>query len=291
MKKIQLLLSSLCLLFVAMFISCSDEHSDQEQAVPLSISGADVLTRSKGNFEKGDQIGLFVYDENGNKYNDCDCSWNNMASLDDQWVMSKNVYLSNQTVTIRAYYPFNPDVNSSVIPIETATQTDYLYSREVTANIDNPSISLQMRHALSLLKLVVKKDNYQGEGNISGVLLQGINLAGSLDLATGDITVTRTGNENYSGQLKLEESLTIGIMTIPQNVTSSAVVVIIDGERYGFKLPESEWQQGKENTYTLGIDISSRKLFQVGASIIDEWGAGGSYDGNLTPGIDIGTEI
>lgn len=68
-------------------------------------------------------------------------------------------------------------------------------------------------------------------------------------------------------------------------------MLLLDGERYGFKLPEGAWEQGKETTYTLGINSVEKKLFQIGTSTIDSWGAGGTYEGDLTPGIDIGTEI
>ena len=59
----------------------------------------------------------------------------------------------------------------------------------------------------------------------------------------------------------------------------------------GYKLPDGLWEQGKETTYTLGINTAGKKLFEIGNSSIDEWGSGGSYEGDLAPGIDIGTEI
>lgn len=279
----------------SLFVSCENDETAAPKGSVLSINRAEVLTRnSKDTFAQGDKIGIFVLNEAGEKYNDCVCSWNNLAILlENSWKVDKNIYLNEEDGTMQAYYPYNAEVdNPTKIQIESATQTDYLYSRAITVNTENPVVTLQMQHALSLLKVVIKKDSYQGEGNVSGVSLQGINTEGLLDICTGEIFINKTGNESYKGDFILTDApLSIGIITLPQIVTNTTILLVIDGERYGYKLPEGKWLQGKETTYTLGINTAEKKLFEIGNSSIDEWGAGGSYEGDLVPGIDIGTEI
>ncbi len=194
---------------------------------------------------------------------------------------------------MRAYFPYDAEVETPTqIQVESATQTDYLYSRAITVNAENPVVTLQMQHALALVRLVIKKNGYLGEGDVSGVSLQGINTEGMLDISSGEILISKTGNESYKGAFQLtDDPLTIGIIALPQTVTSTTVLLFIDGERYGYKLPEGIWEQGKETTYTLGINTVGKKLFELGNSSIDEWGTGGSYEGDLAPGIDIGTEL
>lgn len=294
MKKNRfLLLPVLGMLSVGMFISCVDDETTSEKSSVLSINRAEVLTRSsKDTFEQGDQIGIFVLNEMGEKYSS-NC-WNNMATLlENGWKVDRNIYLNEADGTMRAYYPYNAEVEQpGQIPVESATQTDYLYSIPITVNVESPVVSLQMQHALALVKLVIKKNGYQGEGSVSGISLQGINTEGTLDISTGEILINKTGNESYKGEFALEsDPLTIGIIALPQTVTSTTVLLMIDGERYGYKLPEGLWEQGKETTYTLGINTAGKKLFEIGNSSIDEWGSGGSYEGDLAPGIDIGTEI
>lgn len=283
------------MLSVGLFISCGDDETTSTKTSVLSITRAEVLIRSnKDTFTQGDEIGIFVLDENGKKYNDCPCCWNNKVTLlDNAWNVEKNIYLNSKSGTLRAYFPYDVVVeNLAQIVVESATQTDYLYSRPITVNAENPVVTLQMQHALSLVKLVIKKDGYLGVGNVSGVSLQGINTEGMFDISTGEILISKTGNESYKGAFQLiDDPLVIGIIALPQTVTSTTVLLMIDGERYGFKLPEGEWSQGKETTYTLGINTIGKKLFEIGSSTIDEWGAGGSYEGDLAPGIDIGTEI
>ena len=283
------------MLSVGLFISCGDDETTSTKTSVLSINRAEVLTRSsKDTFAQGDEIGIFVLDENGGKYNDCPCCWNNKVTLlDNAWNVEKSIYLNSKSGTLRAYFPYDVAVeNPAQIVVESATQTDYLYSRPITVNAENPVVTLQMQHALALVKLVIKKDGYLGEGDVSGVSFQGINTEGTLDISTGEILISKTGNESYKGAFQLtDEPLIIGIIALPQTVTSTTVLLMIDGERYGFKLPDGEWSQGKETTYTLGINTVGKKLFEIGSSTIDEWGAGGSYEGDLAPGIDIGTEI
>ena len=296
MKKNRFLLIPIMgILAVGIFISCGDDDTASGKTSVLSINRAEVLTRSsKDTFEQGDEIGIFVLDDTGGKYNDCSCSWNNKATLlENGWKVEKNIYLNEKGGTMKSYYPYNAEVTQPTqIPVESATQTDYLYSRSITVNAENPVVTLQMQHALALVKLVIKKDGYLGEGDVTGVSLQGINTEGTLDISTGEILISKTGNESYKGSFRLtDEPLIIGIIALPQTVTSTTVLLMIDGERYGFKLPEGEWSQGKETTYTLGINTVGKKLFEIGSSTIDEWGAGGSYEGDLAPGIDIGTEI
>lgn len=296
MKKSRILIIPILgIMLVGIFISCGKDEAKPDKTSILSIGKAEVLTRSsKDAFTEGDEIGIFVMNEDGDKYNDCPCTWNNRATLlENAWKLEKNIYLNSNTGTVRAYYPYSTTVEQPTrIPIESATQTDYLYSRQMTANAENPVVTLQMQHALALVKFVVKKENYAGEGVVSGISLQGISREGTIDITTGDIVVSKTGNESYKGDFLLEDSpLTIGIIALPQRITSTTVLFFVDGERYGYKLPEGVWEQGKETTYTLGIDTSGKKLFEIGSSTIDSWGAGGSYEGNLAPGIDIGTEI
>lgn len=296
MKKNRLLLiPALGMLSVGMLTSCGDDESTAEKISVLSINRAEVLNPSiKNTFVKGDEIGIFVVDEAGGAYNDCPCSWNNKATLSDNgWKIEKDIYLNEKGGTMKSYYPYNVEVaQPTQIPVESATQTDYLYSGSISVNAGNPVATLQMKHALASVKFVIKKDGYAGEGKISEVSLQGINTGGMLNITSGEIAVNKKGNESYKGDFLLKESpVTIGIIALPQSVTSTTVVLLLDGEKYGYKLPEGDWKQGKEITYTLGINTAGKNLFEIGSSSIEEWGAGGSYEGNLVPGIEINTEI
>ena len=133
MKKNRILLLPILgmLSVVCCFVSCGDDETTSTKSSVLSINRAEVLTRSsKDTFAQGDEIGIFVLGENGDKYNDCPCCWNNKVTLlDNVWNVEKNIYLNSKSGTLRAYFPYDAEVETpGQITVESATQTDYLYS-------------------------------------------------------------------------------------------------------------------------------------------------------------------
>lgn len=274
----------IALLSIAFFSSC--EQKEQEETLSkLSISAnVNQLTRaSKSSFVSGDEIGIFLLNSAGQNYNDCDCSFNNKGTMSSVWNLKSDIQLSNDIATVYAYYPYSSGITDlRKIPIESTSQTDYLVATPTTVDATNSIAMLRMNHALSLVKFTIKKDGYSDVGHITDIMMQGITLTGSFDVCTKTITSAEKGNESYKADIHLSEiPITIGLIAIPQNVLSTTALITIDGEQYSYKLVPSNWMQGKETTYTLSIDIENKTLVTVGSSTIDEWGAGGSYEGNL----------
>lgn len=274
----------IALLSIVLFSSC-EQQEQRETLSKLSIS-ADVnrLTRaSKDYFIVGDELGVFLLNTTGQNYNDCDCSFNNKGTMSSGWSLASDISLSNNVATVYAYYPYSSAITDlRKIPIESTSQTDYLVANPTTVDATNSIAMLRMNHALSLVKFTIKKDGYSGVGRITDIVMQGITLSGSFDVCTGSITSGETGNENYKADVRLSDTpITIGLIAIPQNVLSTTALITIDGDQYIYKLVPSNWVQGKETTYTLSIDSDDKTLVSVGSSTIDEWGTGGSYEGNL----------
>lgn len=285
------------LLTASFFASCEEgEPGKQTSKSALSIV-ANVETRAaKSDFVSGDELGVFILDAEGNTYdNTGNCSNNKATFSETSWTLEKEVLLSDVIGKVYAYYPYSDQVISlNQIPVTSSLQTDYLYSIPATVDAASPAATLRMKHALSLVKFVIKKDGYTGVGNVTEITLKGIGLTGNLDAATGNITVSSTGNERYEGNFYLDAStpLAIGIIAFPQSVSETVALMKIDGEQYSYKLIPGIWDAGKETTYTLKINQSDNSLIMVGSATIDSWGSGGSYEGNLeSGGIDIGTEI
>lgn len=284
------------LLTASFFASCEEGESGKQTSKSVLSIVANVETRaSKTDFVSGDELGIFLLDAEGNTYNNSGNCSNNKATFATSWTLEKEVLLTDVIGKVYAYYPYSGQViNLNQIPITSSSQTDYLYSIPATVDEASPAATLRMKHALSLVRFVIKKDGYTGVGNVTEISLKNIGLTGNLDMATGSITVSSTGNEKYEGNFYLDESapLSIGIIAFPQSVSATTATVVIDGVNYGYKLVSSNWEVGKETTYTLKIDPASRSLITIGTATIDSWGSGGSYEGNLiSGGIDIGTEI
>lgn len=285
----------LAVLSAALFASC-EEGEKKENISQLSITAnVDQVTRaSKNSFVAGDEIGIFLFNSDGNSYSSSG-STNIKATLSSVWTMEKEVNLTDALGTVYAYSPYSSQVTDlKQIPISSSSQIDHLYAKSVTVDATNPVATLQMKHALSLVKFAIKKDGYTGEGHITEVALKNIGLSGRMNAMTGNVTSLTTGNEKYEGIFYLDEStpLTIGIIAFPQSVSGTTATIVIDGVNYGYKLAPSHWEAGKETTYTLKIDQATQSLIAIGSATIDSWGAGGSYEGDLVSGgIDIGTEI
>lgn len=285
----------LALLSVSLFASCEAGDINKSTA-PLSIdANVDQMTRaSKSEFQSGDEIGLFVLNTEGNNYNDCDCSFNNQSVFSTVWTLKENIQLTDHVGTVYAYYPYSKEVNDfKQIPIQSTSQTDYLIANPTTVDATNSVATLRMRHAMSLVKFTIKKDGYTGSGQITNIMLQGIGLSGTLNVSNGAITTSRIGNESYKSDVELvEPSITIGLIAFPQVVTSTILLITIDGEKYSYNLAPSKWEPGKETNYTLKINQDEKTFISIGNATIDGWGSGGSYEGVLSGGgIDIGTEI
>lgn len=286
------------LLSAALFASCEESEKKQASDSTLSIRSAkvdQVARASKSSFVEGDEIGVYVLDASGNAYDQSGGCLNNKATLSSEWHMEKEVTLTDEIGTVYAYSPYASLVSDlKQIPVQSSTQTDYLYAVPTAATAVSSKIALRMKHALSLVKFVIKKDGYVGEGHITEVSLKGIGLSGFMDATTGAITTKSSGNERYEGDFYLDATtpLTLGIIAFPQPISATTAVITIDGDAYSYKLTSSNWQEGKETTYTLEINTEKKTFITVGSATIDDWELGGSYQGGLVDdGIDIGTEI
>lgn len=282
------------LLAMILITSCEEEHG-KASSLAINANVGETTRASKLNFIPGDEIGIFVKNTEDGNYNDCDCSFNNKSTLSTEWLLKENIQLTKKVGTVYAYYPYSSEVSDiKQVPISSSSQTDYLFSVPASVNSDSPVATLRMQHALSLVKFVIKKDGYSGEGHITEINLKNIGLSGSLNVMTGDIVTKTTGNEKYEAVFILNEStpLAIGLIAFPQVVSSTTALITIDGDQYSYKLAPSNWEKGKEITYTLKINQTEKTFISIGSATIDEWGSGGDYEGNLSgDGIDIGTEI
>lgn len=284
------------LLSASFFASCEEGESGKQTSKSALSIVANVETRAiKTDFVSGDELGLFLLNTEGNAYdNSGNCS-NNKATFTTSWALEKEVFLTDKIGKVYAYYPYSEQTTDPCqIPVTSSSQVDYLYSIPATVDEVSSAATLHMKHALSLVKFVIKKDGYTGEGHITEVNLKGIGLSGTMNAMTGNVTTLTTGNEKYQGSFYLDEStpLAIGIIAFPQSVSETTATMVIDGVNYSHKLVSSDWEEGKETTYTLKIDPASQSLISIGTATIDSWGSGGSYEGDLVSGgIDIGTEV
>ena len=215
-------------------------------------------------FKDNEQIGLFVTDgELGSNYNN-NASAANIPStyLMGKWSVDKNIEVSSDG-WVFAYYPHDPAKKDGLnIPIETKTQTDYLYSEKSKISISKPKASVSMKHALSLISIRIRKNDYQYKGNLEKVELIGLQEEGTLNIATGEVTKTGEAGTVLSepniiindDMLDAQKTSTI---VLPTNIAESPVKiqVTIDGREFSYDVPSvHNWVAGMEYIYTLNLD-------------------------------------
>jgi hypothetical protein len=300
MKKRILSQAAFVLLSVA-FTSCSNENestavSNGEMNIITNIEGS-VSTRSeKFEWEENDRLGVFVcngtidqpYLGNSDRYT------NVLFKHNGKGFFAQHVYLDENRAEVFAYYPY--DVKSTTggaIPVESTTQTDYLYGHsDEPASITKKNVTIRMKHALSQVVFKLRKAAAYNEGDC---LLQALTIenndannvfktAGTLDLSTGNMTGTST-----DGVLALMPGNTLSLTEEYQNVSSICLpvsttagknikaVFTIDSRQFHYEFPAgTTWNPGYRNIYTLTVTNSSVDI-----------GGDGSGDGTSDGGITI----
>lgn len=261
-------------------VSCSGPHIEDtgsESSSPLTLSVRTGLPESKSiitgsSLGAGEEIGVFLTDEQGENYDGL--SYSNIrftssgASSSQSWNADNDIMLSASKATLSAYYPYSGNVdNISSIPVECSSQvqTDYMYAEPVTElNNRNPEASLTMKHALSAVRITLKRGTYTGTGNITGISISGENMAtgGILNGRTGAITSLTGKGEAISPDISSstldKEGRDIDILVIPTGSDSSIdIEVIIDGERFNVSTSAISLVQGMMSVCEISINNSS----------------------------------
>lgn len=290
MKQKIMLCASFCMALLGMNLSsCTQEENTGNTAKLRIFPTLENPTRAiMNNFVNGNQIGLFVMAADGGNYNDCDCGFNAMASLNASvWTVNQNIELTSAKADIYAYYPYKAGLNSTTIPVEVASQTDYLFATKTTADVNNPTATIPMKHALALNSFVLKKGSYSGIGKVTKIELKNTKTEGTLDVKTGEVIVGNTkASMSAECNVVLNDNVQkISAIMMPVTITESDNITArftIDGEVYSYEISPTTWAPGNENIYTLGIKEDTKKLFEIGSVEINPWGVGAQYDGNLT---------
>ena len=103
-----------------------------------------------------------------------------------RWKAGKQVEVTADQ-KVSAYYPYNVQyTDMTAIPVDITTQEDYMYG-EGGVSVEKPSAALVMKHALSLVRILIKKNDYTGDGMVDAVTFGGVRLSASMDVTSGKL--------------------------------------------------------------------------------------------------------
>ena len=250
----------------------------------LSVYAGEMKTDGAGRglvgiyLPDGSSIGVTALDtDNGNIYN----SYNNIKYTvsgdggSQNWDSSIPVTVGNTSCDFYAYYPYNGSVTDlSSIPITLDSGIDYLVSSYPATGIsnDNPSVNLNMKHALACIKLVINKNSYSGDGVVSDCTLEGnLHSKGKLNAFTGVLS-----DFDAIAPVTFSDSKTITtdgaayeFLVIPDGETHSIKGVFdVDGIKYSIPSTNMTLVQGKMYTLTVTINGLTASVNNVE---IDKW--------------------
>jgi len=258
--------------------SCSEKIMDRGSGtcgtVPISLSVKAVGSNSRSiitatTLGDGAEIGICLtgndgtYD--GNLYSNVRFTADDSSS-DQTWTPDSDVMVSSSLATLHAYYPYSDDVTDlGSIPLETASQTDYLYALPAEGiNNRNADVTISMQHALAAVKFNIRRGSYTGPGSITGISAQGDNMAteGILNAISGEITDLGGKGDAISLTLNstnLENTGTeIYMLAIPTGRnTGMNIDLRMDGESFSIDTDPVTLSQGTIADIDITINNSS----------------------------------
>ena len=297
MKNIKAILS--ITLFAALFIACSDNKTQPDNPEPpvnpknLSIKTSIETRALKSTFAEKDEIGIFI-----KSADDIASGWYNKVAgvckatyANGSWTIVPSVELSESAASVFAYYPFSAQATDpAAVPINTASQIDYLYSgTSNTASASNTTVTLAMRHAQANLRFNIAKLDYAGAATLQAIKIanrsgkKAFSAEGTLNIATGNITGKADANASFVLSEINKAASAQGwsddmpaAMVIPfksQPAGDIQFIVTIDGIPYTIDCPtiSDGVQPGKQYTFTFELTASGLVLNTEDITI-ETWG-------------------
>lgn len=266
--------------------SCSEEDSmAKKNEAPLQITTAiPILTRaaiSGTQLPEGAQIGVSVLNPNGTDYDGNAQYKNVLYTKGASWSTQAPIILSTTIGKAIAYYPHSAAVSDiTAIPVETASQTDYLYSDWVNnISFSDPQANFTLNHALCAVQVNLSNQSYTaGAGQVTKVAITSPALAttATLNAQTGKLSAFAgqdgpiTSNETFT---LTQEPHAVTIMGIPTGTQATITVnVTIDGNETSIPATvSSPIIQGK--VYIINIKFNdaplSTRVFSIDVQNID----------------------
>ena len=271
MKTIANILPFVSIAFAALaFSSCSDETiekavNENEIRIEAIYPSQQTRTTSTG-FEKGDQIGVFVVQEDailqpfGNSVN------NGRYTYDgSKWTSSRPFYWNEGKNNVYAYYPYTEEVNDTEAFLfevledqntaEGYSKSDFLCAKAEGQQAGTSPVSLKFSHVLSrALVEIVKSDDYEGElPDDMEVFLHNTVTTANVDLATGGACKDAYVGAKSIKMQKLSKARYAAIV-VPQNITTRRPLVeVIMGNISYLMEGTISFKQGYQHTITITV--------------------------------------
>ena len=257
---------------------------------------------SNSTWSDGNTLGLFLTrGALSQPYRNLPDSMSNIRArmMAGQWYLNPQyVTLTDEPAIIYAYGPYLREADPFAVPVETMSRTDYLYGThlepQTSVNKLDYTASLEMKHALSLLDIHVRKNHdFKQQAKLEEIIIESANdsiklpVEGTMDISTGRVTATGFGHYSLT---KLEQvlpdeyrdSCSYRMTMMPRDNQDGDVLltIVVNGNRLSKPLKqEHDWQQGVINTYRIVFDGDDLRVESVEITQWNEVFIEGEFEG------------
>lgn len=259
-----------CVVCLGMFLACSNEepvineppvvtpNEKPAEAKDIMLTVRPTLDAMKTRaiveaFQVGHTMGVFTTDNGGGAVS----SNVSFAYDGNEWKAGGNAPVKGD-MNVTAYFPYSASVTDyREIPVDLTRQEDCLYgTARVTKQV--PTAALTMKHALSLVRIKVMKDEYMRQGKVENVTISGIRTRGRLDATDGSVVQEgNTGSIPAGGNYILNDASPVmneAVVFPTVSCYGYTVSFDVDGHWCSYEIPaKHEWKAGYIYTYTFNL--------------------------------------
>ena len=277
--------------------ACSDETESPviPDENPLAVN---VLTQEAsrglvhGSFlPDAAEIGLSLYTAEGAAYRTGyeNIKYTAAGTGDAQtWSTPDIPTLSSIEAKLVAYYPWADGIGYNAVPVETSTQTDYMYSKWLTglSNANNEAY-ITMDHALTAVRLSLVNEGFTAGADVTalGVKSEALGTSATLDASTGKLTgIQGIGTEfimpaDFSVTAQATDTEILMVPDVDKTTGVTTLSATINGKKYAANINFTEsYKQGYIYTYTLALKNTGLSVVNVS---VTPWQEGTQDNGDL----------
>lgn len=297
---------SLGLLLGLSLNSCSNEElaPNSDELVEIKLT-SDVLGTTRGTnlteqataITAGHQVGITITGASSTHQNQ---PWSVAAdgTLSRVNEGSPIYYNGTQSITIKAYHPYNPankawdnfaSGTSYQFDVKTDqsgtgyADSDLLYA-EQTASKQNTAVNLTFRHLMAKINITVVNNDGQDMSDADIYITNTYTRSTFMSGAASSNPVETSKTDIYAGKGNAETDNKYGRVTaiiVPQtiNANTKLIKVVWNGKVYDYKLSSDQtFVAGR--VYTFGLKIKNATEMTLGLASVTDWSIGNLADDN-----------
>lgn len=248
-------------LFSTALYSCTDNDSLHTQNESLSV---ECYTRTSENKKDIVQdFGMYVYTSTLTDYSGVSNPVH--VTYSGSWNFPQ-ISLSGEIAQIYCFHPYTSMSNCKSLSLELLSQTDYLASSNVvTADKDNTSVNIVMKHILSKINVMIEGSN------LCTVKLLSIPTVAQYDLVCDKMTL---------GDVSEFDTKSSSFYIFPSEKQQLKMNITYNGKEYEYTEVASNYESGKEYTFSLRIN-DDKELVIDGDVTITDWKEANHFEGSV----------